>query len=251
MHETAILSHLKSIWDRHYSSYQRPLAVQYKQALNEQLAEMFLSLDHSKPLHIETQSMFVAVWANVNTKYALNFLMMDGYCTQINIFSITVLLKVMSISSGAYHYRLIKQIWNVILQNKTILDAMLNHGSTNIVSYSMLTLAVQDRELNTIIALLEATVGSRQIFMQKTLTAVLRRICSARCKRAYRWTVQYIWNKSVPNVFSSCYDEKYRNGFLILMQQACELYGLSELMQEITNQEKSAKLLRIFKNHVR
>ena len=249
MHETAILSHLKSIWDRHYSSYQRPLSVQYKQALNEQLAEMFLSLDHSKPLHIETQSMFVAVWANVNMKYALNFLMMDGYCTQINMFSITVLLKVMSISSGAYHYRLIKQIWNVILQNKTILDAMFNHGPTNIVSYSMLTLAVQDRELNTMVALLQATAGNRQIFMQKTLTAVLRRICNARCQQEYRWTVQYIWNKS-SNIFSSFYDERYRKNFLFLMQQACELHGLLDLQQEVREKDKGLSLPKTFRNHV-
>ena len=239
-HEAEILSELEYTWDRHFAHFCRA-STRCKRSLNDKLKRMFASCDHSKPLHIKTQSMFIRVWANVNIKYALNYLIMDGYCTQINVHSIVVLLKVMSIiGNSAYYLPLIKQIWNVILQNSVILNAMLNHSSRNIASYSMLTLAVHDAQLNTIMSILNAAKGTRQIFKQKSLTAVLNRLNDARDKSLYKWAVLALWNRSIPNVFHPLFPPEYRRDFVRLMEEICDLYEFPELKQHVLMKNREA-----------
>ena len=211
---------MKFIWDRYYGhSYRALISAKHKRRLYGRMKQMFISLDHSKPLHIKTQSLFIALWANIKMKYAFNYLLMDRYCTQINIFSVTVFMKVLSTARYAYYYRCIKQIWNAILQNDALLDAILNYGARNLVSYSVLTLAASDPELDTALALLNAANGSRQMFMYKSLTAVLKRIHDVPDKSAYKWAIRLIWHLSVSNLFDYSYEPKYRQDFVQLISR--------------------------------
>merc|ERR1712129_323077 len=90
--------------------------------------------------------------------------------------------------------------------------------------------------MGTVMSLLTVSRGSRQIFMQKTLTAVLRRLVvfNGRKKRpSCRWAVRVIWDKSVRNVFHCSFEPRCRRAFVELMQNACRLYRLHDLERRV------------------
>ena len=238
-HEKYILSQLESTWNHYCRSY-RPLSANRRRSVFGKLKALFINFDHSTTLNIRAQSMFIAIWTFVDIKYALNYLLMDELCTEVDVFSIAVLVKVMSISSGAYYHRLIKQIWSAILQNDAMLHTMMNLGGRNMASHSMLALADHDAQINTIMSLLKAADGTKQIFMQKTLTAILKRLLNVdtEYRSAYNWAVQVIWRKSTSKVFDSLFDPIQRLEFVELMIKACELFDLPELKLQVLQRAK-------------
>ena len=240
MDEKKALDQLTSIWNNECKRKRDPLKKTHcplpasaKASLDEKLQHLFLSLNHSKPLQIETQSLFIAIWANVNIQSALNYLLMDVYCTKIDIFAISILLKQFSSTNSAYYCPLIKSIWSAILPNQVLSRLILSgYGVDNVASYSLLTLAIYDVELNTAMNLLNATQSRQQIISLMTLKSVMEKLLHYDKKREYRWAIKIFWSKS-----ARYYSRHYVESIL----EMCDVYGLTALRQEILQNSRFAR----------
>ena len=133
MHETKIRDELIHIWNTSIECRKSrsmpflilPKSVAGENALETRLKNLFISIpdNHNKSLHISIQSLFLAIWADINIKYALNYLLMDEYCTDINIFAVSMVIRLLA-ARCLYDCRCINSKWVILLQNEWLLQMM-------------------------------------------------------------------------------------------------------------------------------
>ena len=225
--EIEILYRLKFIWERGCAKAALPVS-----------RTMFVSFNHNKTLNIDTQSLFIAVWANLNMHYALNYLLMDECCTEVNIFGITIFLKQLSSINGAYHCPLIKSIWNAILQNGDLLGAIMDSDIRNLASYSILSLICHDYELETALRVFHAAwaSGSNQEISFDTLRKLLWALQDADTQRIHGWALDAVWVKSflhLNGINPSYVIRASRQKFIQTLLMTCDMYGSSALKAKV------------------
>ena len=199
-----------------------------------QINAMFLSLRQIKSLDVETQSMFIALWAHCNMEYALNFVLMPEFCTKLNIFGLSVLLKQLSASKHGLYNNLVKEIWIAILENPKILTAILKYKAKYLASHSIECLIHCDKDLDIALKILNATSASKQQQMSwETLKNLLERLQDSDTQRVHGWVLDVIWKKSIQYSQHPNQDQMKRKEYMELMVASCDLYNSSTLKQKV------------------
>ena len=206
-------------------------------SLDIRMKHIFISLPVDSPPCVEIQSLLIAIWSNINMQYALNYLLMDEYCTGIDLFALSIMLKLLSASYGEYYFPIIKAIWKVILTNDAISDMLLTKSkeNKNIISYSLHSILFHVDDLKTAMKLLNATRDTPQTLTWATCERAVKKLIRCDQKRKYGWAISIIWIKSAHYLYYPIIQETRGDGYIQMMALACDFYGLSRLKNEITN----------------
>ena len=124
---------------------------------------VFMFANYRNPRHPLIQTYYIMLWANVDIHFAMNYVL-SAYCTAFDEVAVVSLLKQLTVCSGAdgIYFGIIKAIWDRLFHHDVIREAVLHYSNRNVASYSLMTLAVHDPEMDTFERLLVEAIDAYQ-----------------------------------------------------------------------------------------
>ena len=221
------------------TSIGRKMARDEMQATAVTLREIMFA-DAQNPPSALIHSYYITLWSHIDLYYAMNYIL-NAYCTGFDEVAVVTLLKqltVSSVSDGIY-VNIIKAIWDAIIHQPHLKNAVLQYDNKNVASYSLMTLAVHhmdhDREiLTTLMKLFDESLRAKQRVTLATYNCVVRRLDKLHyCffKKRHRLMMDEIWVEVMPRL--PYHQEHVREEWVELMLNVCHNFGLVDLKKRV------------------
>ena len=133
---------------------------------------------------------------------------------------------------------IIKAIWDELFLYDDLRDAVLSYAPRNVASYSLLTLAVHDLEVDTMFRLLEFAMDANQQITLSTYHCIVQRLEQENkwaVVKEQRMMIGKIWNHSVPLLENRTTQKRSIGYWFGLMMRVCSRFRLIELKARINS----------------
>ena len=243
----------RSVIERKQTSLERELTEYVKDLCNRELCVTKVNTmkgvmlsDFQHPPHILVQSYYIVLCANVDIHYAMNYIL-SAFCTGFDEVAVVTLLKQLTVFSDHNHDEdenyvyVIKAIWDRILHQSALKNAVLHNKNKNVASYSLKTLAVHHMcydqgILSTFLKLLVQSMRTEQDITLTTYNCIVRRLLRISTRlvdETHRTMMTKIWPKVK-------YRLRYQTGkmkedWARLMFQVCHKFEMTELTERVND----------------
>ena len=193
--------------------------------------------DPKQPPHPLLQSYFIMLWANLDIYYAMNYIL-SAFCTAFDEVAVVTLLKQLTVfsSSDGKYVEIIKAIWDAIYPRIRLKNAVLHYATRNVVSYSLMTLAVHHPSYDSFERLLAEGMSANQQITLVVFNSCIQRLRSIPREwvtDCHRKLVRGIWNKMMPLLEEVNVTKHQRRIWISSILRTCDVYGLAYLTERV------------------